>query len=402
MNRQDFLQTKWLPYPTAPEGTIVGRISEIDLVHRLLTLQTEPPSPSLRGQGDLECLIAGDWVAIDSQGNWTLLAPNLSGGSINANLNTETLALWSQFKAFVHQFFREQGFLEVITPGLVVCPGTEPSLEVFQTEFVHGSRREVRFLPTSPELHLKKALARGLPQIYEIKPCYRNGEISEHHRPEFTMLEWYRRGANPVRIQQDVQELVHFVGQHFASQNATLPRKIRRVTVAELFQENLNAKISATSAREDYLQVALAAGLAPGQDFSIDDLFFLIFIERIEPHFDRETLTIVEKWPPFQAALARLTVDGWGDRFEVYWQGLELANAFHELNDPKVQRARFEEDLAKKRAAGKVPVPLDEEFLACLQSGMPPASGIALGVERLFMAMFGISSIADLSLFPPV
>ncbi|RYZ77811.1 MAG: EF-P lysine aminoacylase GenX, partial [Proteobacteria bacterium] len=102
----------------------------------------------------------------------------------------------------------------------------------------------------------------------------------------------------------------------------------------------------------------------------------------------------------YQAALARLTEDGWGDRFEVYWQGLEIANAFHELNDPNVQRERFAEDLLKKKKMNKELIPVDEEFLQCLEAGMPPSAGIALGLERLFMAMTGFTQIADTRLFP--
>ncbi len=126
---------------------------------------------------------------------------------------------------------------------------------------------------------------------------------------------------------------------------------------------------------------------------------FLIFMEKIESQLPQDELIFVEKYPPYQAALARLTEDGWGDRFEVYWKGLELANAFHELNDPSIQRRRSEEDLQKKKDLHKEAVSLDEEFFQCLEAGMPPSGGIALGVERLFMALFDIKTIKDLRVF---
>ena len=123
-------------------------------------------------------------------------------------------------------------------------------------------------------------------------------------------------------------------------------------------------------------------------------------MERIESQLPPDDLVFVEKYPPYQAALARLTEDGWGDRFEVYWRGLELANAFHELNDPIIQRLRANNDLKKKKELGKDLVDLDEEFFQCLEAGMPPSGGIALGVERLYMAFKNISQLSDVRIFP--
>jgi lysyl-tRNA synthetase class 2 len=178
------------------------------------------------------------------------------------------------------------------------------------------------------------------------------------------------------------------------------PRRVSRYTVTELFQKYLHFELLPETSLAELKSLAEKTGVDARSAESIDDYFFLIFMDKIESQLPFDELIFVEKYPPYQAALARLTEDGWGDRFEVYWKGLELANAFHELNDPRIQRQRFNEDLQKKKQMGKEEIPLDEEFLQCLEAGLPPSAGIALGVERLFMAFYDVPRISDLKLFP--
>jgi lysyl-tRNA synthetase class 2 len=409
MSREEFLDKFWMPYPAMPPGALVyGRLHDLQVQmgkarilrdgrvfdSQLTSLKEAPADWNLADA--LDCLRVGDLVAVSATGEVSLLAPALVENS-RMTANPRILDDWSKFLLEVKSYFLAKGFHEIATPGLVVCPGTEPSLDVFSTQFQIGSKIQNLFLPTSPELHLKKALAAGWDQIFEIKNCYRNGEVTDRHQPEFTLLEWYRAWSHPESIREDALDLITTIASKFS---AKVPVKVKRSGMAALFQEYLGETITQQSDRGVYSAIAVRQGFTVSDRYSIDDLFFLIFTEKIESQFDPETLMVVEDWPPFQAALARLTPAGWADRFEIYWQGFELANAFHELNDPIAQEKRFNEDLAKKAAMGKNLINLDTDFLKSLRSGMPPSSGIALGLERLFMAMFRITQIQQLKLFP--
>lgn len=343
-------------------------------------------------------LIEGDVVAVKSATELVLLAPQ-KASLPNRKYNADVLDQWNHYLENLRGFFREQSFIEVRTPSLVTCPGTEPSLDVFSTELKIGSRKEKLFLPTSPELHLKKALALGAEKIFEVAPCFRNGEITERHQPEFLMLEWYRAYDTLKTIKNDVVELVQYLAKQM---KMSPPRNVLSFSVAELFKIHCDFTLTPQTSKDELKALAEKLHVDVRSAESIDDYFFLIFMEKIESQLHGDDMVFVEKYPPYQAALARLTPDGWGDRFEVYWKGLELANAFHELNDPQVQRLRSAEDLQKKAEAGKELIQLDTEFFQCLDAGMPPSGGIALGVERLFMALMGQGQIADLFVFPKV
>lgn len=410
MTRAEFLAQKWNRYPLLPKGvSFIGRIHEINpqngpwdvtvlregkaqhrIFPRLVLLDHQAVDAD-------RLLIVGDLVAISDDGVVTLLAPSTQKLPTRA-LHLENLRLWQEYVYWLREYFREQGFVEVRTPSLVVCPGTEPSLDVFSTEFVNGSRRQKLYLPTSPELHLKKALALGAEKIFEIKNVFRNGEVTDHHQPEFTMIEWYRAYEGLPSIQRDVADLVSYLVRKMPSLKA--PAGVDTLQIPQLFHSQCGFDLRPDTTVEQMKALAEKLKVDVSAARSIDDYFFLIFMEKIESQFVADRMVFVEKYPPYQAALARLTSDGWGDRFEVYWSGLELANAFHELNDPAVQKQRFAEDLAKKKAMGKEEISLDSEFMQCLEAGMPPSAGIALGVERLFMALTGITNIADTRLFP--
>lgn len=411
MTRSEFLKQKWNRYPLLPKGvSFFGRIQDIQRYeHRewTLTLLREGRSQTrtyrklfLLELPDFEAdqlLEVGDLVGISEAGAVTLLAPHQQKLPSRL-LQMEHLRLWDEYLHWVREFFREQKFTEIQTPTLVKCPGTEPSLDAFSTELVIGSHREKLFLPTSPELHLKKALALGAEKIFEIRSCFRNGEVTDHHQPEFTMIEWYRAYDNLQSIQRDVVDLVNYlVGKIPVFQK---PAGFDSKTVSQLFSQYCNFDLKPTTSLEELRGLAQKMGVDVRSATQIDDYFFLLFLEKIETQFTEEKLFFVEKYPPYQAALARLTEDGWGERFEVYWRGLEIANAFHELNDPQIQKQRFIEDLAKKQLLKKEMIPLDAEFMQCLEAGMPPSGGIALGLERLFMALAKISKISDTRLFP--
>lgn len=343
-----------------------------------------------------EFLDFGDLVAVVSEEEIILLAPQLSALP-KRTFDKGLITKWNFYLDQIRLFFKSRDFLEVKTPSLVVCPGTEPSLDVFSTELQIGSRKEKLFLPTSPELHLKKTLALGAERIFEMASCFRNGEVTERHQPEFLMLEWYRAYSDLSSIKQDMIDLVHHLTKAFACK---APEQVRTYSVAELFQKYCHFELTPQTSMQELKQLAERLGVDVRSAESIDDFFFLIFMEKIESELPQDQLIFVEKYPPYQAALARLTEDGWGDRFEAYWKGLELCNAFNELNDPVIQRARSQQDLDKKVQMGKAIVGLDEEFFQCLEAGVPPAGGIALGVERLFMCLLELQKISAVQVFP--
>jgi lysyl-tRNA synthetase class 2 len=400
LTREKYLKEKWAPYPAMPlNAKTAGRFREISEDGKTVNLLRGPQAQEIllkHKASLLEVLRAGDIIAITEQDEIVLLAPALKDPPFR-KFNFEIQKRWSAFVTEVRIFFAMESFLEVRTPSLVSCPGTEPSLDVFSTTLQIGSKQKKLFLPTSPELHLKKLLALGAEKIFEIANCFRNGEVTDIHQPEFLMLEWYRAYQNLDAIKQDV---VNFIASLAKELNVDGPKSAKSVSVAQLFKTFCDFDLTLTTTMEELKELALKLRVDVHSAESIDDYFFLIFMDRIENNLPKDELIFVEKYPPYQAALARIDSEGWGERFEVYWKGMELANAFHELNDPKIQRTRFEEDLAKKKAMGKEEIQIDEEFLQFLESGIPPSAGIALGLERLFMALFDIKQIRELRSFP--
>ena len=370
-----------------------GRILDMNLSGPHIILKLENETLQVLYRAEYENLKIHDWVALDEKNQLIKVAPSFKKPILGTH-KKDTLKKWSVFLKFVRRFFDSKDFLELHTPSLVTCPGTEPTLDVFATELKTGSYKKTVFLPTSPELHLKKTLAMDFDKIYEIAKCYRNNEVTQLHQPEFWMLEWYRSFANLFNLQADVVQLVNYLCEHF---NQKKP-DIKSFTIRQLFKLHLDFDLTPTTTSDEFRNLALHHHLRINDSFSIDDLFFLLMLEKIEPHLPTHDLVFVEKYPPFQAALARRDHEGWAERFEVYWKGMELANAFDELNDPAEQRKRSLEDLAKRQ--GLNPIHLDEEFFHALESGIPPSAGIALGLERLFMAVLDIKKIEDLRLFP--
>lgn len=389
--RDEYLQKHWLKYPEMPRGALrYGRVQQIRLGVQILTDWTFKDAPEIKA-GDV--LVDGDLIALFPNNQIVLLTPNLTDKSPKTDKWPEQKK-WFEYLSTVRTFFKEKRFQDVKTPTLVTCPGTEPSLDVFETEFELGSRKLKYFLPTSPELNLKKLLSEGAERIFEIAAVFRNGELTERHAPEFTMLEWYRAFANLSAIKMDIIELVEYLADQLKVER---PLEVLTFTMSDLFKKHCNFNFTPMTTVEELKKLAADLKVDVASATSIDDYFYLIFMEKIENQWPKDRLVFVEKYPPYQAALARVGNDGWAERFEVYWQGLELANAFHELNDPILQRERAQDDLTKKQALGKKPIELDPEFFAALDYGLPPSAGIALGLERLYMALFKLKEIRSIS-----
>jgi elongation factor P--(R)-beta-lysine ligase len=319
--------------------------------------------------------------------------------------------------AAIRHFFAARDFLEVDTPALQVSPGLEPHLMAFSTELVtpEGARRTLH-LHTSPEFAMKKLLVAGLPRIFQLAHVFRNGERARTHHPEFTMLEWYRAGAAYRDLMEDCEALLRDVlaasgndGFHWAGQRCDPAGGWQYLTVADAFARFCGIDILATAPDPLHPSLDLLAaashdiGVVPHAGDDWEDLFFRLFLERIEPRLGVGTPTTLHDYPIALAALSRAKPEDarLAERFEIYVCGLELANAFGELTDMSVQRGRFAADRARKRALYGYDYPVDEDFLAALAHGMPESAGIALGVDRLVMLATGASSIEEV-LFVPV
>ena len=291
---------------------------------------------------------------------------------------------WSKFLEAVKGFFKDKGFTETPTPSLVQCPGMEATLEPFVTTLSVGEKQRELFLPTSPELHLKKLLAQGWSEIFEVKQCFRNGELSCHHQPEFTMLEWYRTYDSLHSIAQDIMDLISELDEKGFVLRAKGERK--QNSVSQLFLEYTDIELTPLTTREELAQYSNHIGQPVNENDTWDDIFHLIFITQIENQLGKTGPELVYNFPASQAALAQINEDGWADRFELYWRGMEIGNAFNELVDPVEQRTRFIKEIALRKHTGKTQVPIDEEFIEALERGLPPCAGMAVGLERLFLA----------------
>ena len=319
----------------------------------------------------------------------------------------------------IRGFFRDHGFVEVETPVLQVSPGLEPHLIAFETElqepFRDGPRQRL-YLHTSPEFAMKKLLVAGVPRLYQMTKCFRNCERSATHHPEFTMLEWYRTGATYRDLMDDCLALLRACAAALsltsfrrAGQSSDPFQEWTYLSVAAAFQRYAGIDLPATAPDPDHPDTerlraeAQRLDIWTNPDDVWEDIFFRIFLEKIESQLGMPTPTVLYDYPSSMAALARQHPfdSGLAERFELFVCGLELANGYSELTEPAEQRRRFETDLAKKDALFGFHYPIDEELLAALSHGMPECAGIALGFDRLVMLATGAATIDDV-LWAPV
>ncbi|MBN1268578.1 MAG: EF-P lysine aminoacylase GenX [Kiritimatiellae bacterium] len=276
----------------------------------------------------------------------------------------------------IRGFFHDRGFLEVTTPARIRAPAIE--------EHIDPEPAGDWFLRTSPELDMKRLLAAGCPRIFQVGPCFRRGERGQHHHPEYTMLEWYRAHANYADILLDTKALILAVAREalgsdtISYQGAAIDLALwERMTVSEAFLE--------------------FAGWDPAKDFDADR-FDLDLVEKVEPQLPRHAPVVLTDFPAERAAFGRLKPGNprLAERWELYIGGLELANACSELTDAAEQRARLERCAEHRAARGQSVWPADEDFLDALAAGMPPAAGIALGVDRLVMLLADKGSLEEI------
>jgi elongation factor P--(R)-beta-lysine ligase len=306
--------------------------------------------------------------------------------------------------AATRHFFTTRGYTEVETPYAVATPGEEVHLRAFATtrEYPDGSTERL-WLHTSPEFAMKKVLVGGAGPIFQLARVWRNGEASDLHAPEFTMLEWYRPGADLAGLMDEAEAYLRAVLPPVVACRGVRTELscFERVTVAGAFARYAGADVLSTAG--DASALARSAGVRLRRDETWEDLFFRLLLERVEPNIGRDHPTFLTHWPAEQAALARRNpVDcRVAERFELFVCGIELANAFAELTDPAEQRARFLADRTSRHARTGPDWPMDEDFLAALAFGLPPSAGIALGFDRLAMVASGADRIAQVLWLPP-
>jgi lysyl-tRNA synthetase class 2 len=308
----------------------------------------------------------------------------------------EALAARAELYALIRRFFCERGVLEVETPIASRAAVTDPALESLATRWCGPGGGDRLYLQTSPELPMKRLLAAGSGPIYQICKVFRDGERGRLHHPEFSLLEWYRPGWGYGALMDEVAELV-------ALALGVKGLAVERVGYRELFLDHLGLDpwdASAGGLREAAVRLDIPS--ATTLDLDRDGWLDLLLTQCIQARLGRGRLSFVIDYPPSQAALARLRPGppAVAERFELYLEGVELANGFQELTDAGAQRVRFDADLTARRARGRVEVPQDEAFLAALAAGMPETSGVALGLDRLLMARLGADHIDAVLAFP--
>lgn len=332
----------------------------------------------------------------------------------------EKQILRAEILKWIREFFWSQNFLEVDTPSFVFSPGMEVHIRPIQVQHPGGAfgENKVVYLPTSPEFAMKKVLARlntSHANIFQICKSYRLEPKSSTHHPEFTMLEWYRAFSDYEKIMDDVENLFSYLnirvenfyekkgGSDFVSSKKILKEKFKRISVEDCFRKFVGIELTEYFEREKIFDLCLKKKLVQVDSVADwDDCFFLLMMNFVEPALQKmDCPVIVYGYPASQAALANLYVDDkgfqWAKRFEVYAGGVELANAFDELTDSGIQRARFEKDMQTRQFIYKddfPACPIDEEFLDAV-SQLPASGGIALGVDRLVMLYAGATHIDD-------
>ncbi len=316
--------------------------------------------------------------------------PHRTSRDWQPSASRDALEARARLFAAIRRFFSERQVMEVETPLLSQAANSDPSILSISAE-----TSPQRFLRTSPEFPMKRLLASGLSDIYELGKVFRSGESGGWHNPEFTMLEWYHAGWNYLELADEVVDLVRYCG---AGQFDSWP--VQRISYRELFQRQLGVDPFHCDEAE-LAQHAQDHGIRSGP-LDLRQWLDLLISHVIQPALGGETITIVHDFPADQAALARIRrgQPDLAERFEVYLGPAELANGYQELTDATEQRQRFEREQRQRGLQGDDIQPLDERLLAAMEKGLPDCAGVALGVDRLLMAITRLEAIQSVLAFP--
>ena len=309
----------------------------------------------------------------------------------------DALRLRAAVNALFRLYFAERDVLEVETPILSEAGNSDPNIESFTTHFTGHSDAgaRTRWMRTSPEYPLKRLLAAGVGDCYELGRVFRNGEAGGRHNPEFTMLEWYRVGWDHLQLIEETVQLVQRALGLIRRQ-----AEVVSCTYGELFRQELG--LDPFTASDEMLRAPLSMHAIDAEGLTRDDWLDLLITHLLQPAFPADRITVVRDWPASQCALARIRPGDppLAERFELYLGSHELANGYHELLDANEQRQRFKRDLSVRAARIASLPPLDERLLSAMHGGLPACAGVALGVDRLLMAMMDTDRIADVLAFP--
>jgi len=313
----------------------------------------------------------------------------------------DVLKLRARMLERIRAFFSQRAVLEVETPVFSAAASTDPALASFSTRYTGPQfpRGQTFYCHTSPEFPMKRLLAAGSGSIYQICKVFRDGESGRLHNPEFTLLEWYRVGFDHHQLMDEAVALV--VEVLTGHQTLAAPEKL---SYRDAFERHCG--IDPHTADIPALAGAVARhGIQTNFDIATENqdvLRDLLLTHVIEPHLGHGRITLLYDYPASQAALARVRPGNppLAERFELYLNGIELANGFHELSDAGEQQRRFEHDRARRKAAGLEEVPADARLLAALRAGLPDCAGVALGLDRLAMLAAGAESLEEVIAFP--
>ena len=309
----------------------------------------------------------------------------------------EVLRARAELLSRIRAFFRDAGVLEVETPLAMAAANTDPMLDSLATRYTGPGAAAGRdmYLQTSPEFAMKRLLAAGSGPIYQTCKAFRDGERGRLHNPEFSILEWYRPGYDHHQLMDEVEALT--------APLLGVTEPFERLSYGELFQRHLGLDPHAADTARLRACARERGGVGLEElELDADAWLDLLLSEFIEPQLGRDRPCFVYDYPASKAALAQVRPGPppLASRFELYAEGLELANGFHELNDASEQRRRFEAELQRRQAFGRPLVPLDLNLLAALQQGLPDCSGVALGLDRLLMLQQGLTQIDQVLAFP--
>jgi len=322
----------------------------------------------------------------------------------------EKLKARAELYAQVRAFFYRRKVLEVETPLLSISTATDPHLESIcaQVKIQMDQTAQNYFLHTSPEFPMKRLLASGSGPIYQICKTFRNGETGARHNPEFTMLEWYRPGFSLDDLMSEVESLIY----ETLAPKFTLSHRIEKLTYRESFQRYLSIDPFEIADADLAHHARKLTGYA-GPDMARDDYLNLLLSICIEPQLGKAAdkgnknqlnPVFLYEYPPSQASLAQVSISKEGifvaQRFELYIDGLELANGYFELTDPKEQVHRFENDNIERLNLGLPKIPMDNNLITALEAGLPACAGVALGLDRLLMVKEQAQSISEVLAFP--
>lgn len=320
----------------------------------------------------------------------------------NIAKNKKNLELRFQIIKLIREFFWSQNFSEVDPPVLVKYPGQEPNLSAMRVEFSNEHAKPFNgYLHTSPEYAMKKMLSAGFDKIFYLGKCYRDFEsFGGYHNPEFTMIEWYRCNADFWILMEDVRNLVSYLLERIESPKS-FDKDWKILSMKDLWREFVGVDLNNFLEKEKMFELCVDRGFKPEEGESYEELFYRIFLREIEPKLEGMGNVIVHHYPAQMASLSKLSEKeiGYAERFEVYIDGIEIANAFTELTNANEQLKRLQKEQRERKRLGKEVYEIDLEFIEALKS-MPDSTGIALGVDRLIQIILGCQNINDVLILP--